>query len=175
VREAGLILRQRLSVARKWSTVHGRILARNSLAGARIASAWTASTLREAGLGLALALKRTAVTVRLFARAARVEARRASSWGAAHSRTAAVVLKRNMADGAAWSSAKAKTTAQASIAASRIGYSWAALRMRQASNGFFRATRPVADQNHRALVVRRSTAIICFEPKRGGHPALRAG
>ncbi len=161
-------------VAPEWSALHGRILARNSLAAARIALAWTAATLREAGLGLALALKWTAVNVRLFVRAARVEARRASSWGAAHSRTAAVVLKRNMTDGAAWSAAKAKDTAQASIVASRMGYSWAALRMRQVCNGFLRATPPVLNQNHRALVVRRSTAIICFEPKHAGRPALRA-
>ena len=70
--------------------------------------------------------------------------------------------------GAVWSSAKAKATARSSVAASRATYSWAAswtaLRMRSGSNGLLRAKPPI-EQNHRALVVRRSTALICFEPK----------
>jgi hypothetical protein len=32
---------------------------------------------------------------------------------------------------------------------------------------------PQPEANHRALVVRRCTALICIEPKRSGLPALR--
>jgi hypothetical protein len=102
-------------------------------------------------------------------------ARRARSWGAARSQAAAIALKRDLSDGAAWSAAKAKEAARASIVSGRAGYSWAALRMRHAANETFRAKPPVIDQTRRALVVRRSTALICFDPKRAGLPAHRTG
>jgi hypothetical protein len=84
-------------------------------------------------------------------------------------------MKRNMADGAAWSAAKAKATAHASVAAGRATYSWAALGIHHVSDGWLIRAKPPIDLNHRALVVRRSSALICFEPKQGRFPALPAG
>ena len=84
------------------------------------------------------------------------------------------LVGRNVSSGAAWSAAKAKAAAQASIAASRKSYSWAVLRMRAVSNTAFPATAPVIAHTGRALVVRQSTALICFEPKRPGFPRLAA-
>jgi hypothetical protein len=124
----------------------------------------------------------TAVNVRLFVRATRVGVRSASSWGAIQAQAAAVILKRSFSEGAAWSSEKATrardATARASIGARRMYHSRAApaaLRMRHAWNGLFPEEPPVIGQTHRALVVRRSTALIRFEPKRSGLAALRPG
>jgi hypothetical protein len=121
------------------------VLARNSAQGARVASAWTATTSRAA---------------------------------ATSTRAGALHLQRNLSTGAAWSGAKAKATAQSSVAASRATYvwaaSWATHKMHYGSNGYLRA-KPSLDQNHRALVVRRSTALIRFEPKQGPFPPLPAG
>ena len=163
-------------LARTWRRTRAmaRVLARKSVYGAAIALPWIAATSREAALGLARALKWTAVNGGLLVRALRVEARRAGSWGAVQAQAAAVVLKRNISEGAAWSSAKAKAAARA-IPAERVSHSWAALRMRHASNGLLREESPAIGHTHRALVVRRSTALICFQPKRAGLPALRAG
>jgi hypothetical protein len=82
-------------------------------------------------------------------------------------------MKRNISSGAAWSAATAKEAAHASIVASRSGYSWSLLRMRAISNATFGATAPSIAHTGRALIVRRSTALICFEPKRPGFPSPR--
>jgi hypothetical protein len=86
-----------------------------------------------------------------------------------------------VSSGAAWSAAKAKAAVHASkaavhasIAASRMSYSWAALRIRHVSNMAFPAKEPVIAHTGRALIVRQSTALISFEPKRAGLPAPRA-
>jgi hypothetical protein len=157
-----------------------RVLTRQSVYGARIALPWIAATLREAGFRLLRGLTWTAVNVRLFVRAARIEARRAASWSAPHAQAAALALKRNLSEGAAWSAAKAtqarEATAHASMAATaRMSQSWVALKTRHASNGLLREVPPATSRTHRALVVRRSTAIICFEPRRSGLSAPRAG
>jgi hypothetical protein len=157
-----------------------RVLTRKSVYGAGVALPWIAGTLRNAGSKLLRALTWTAVNVRLFVRAVRVEVRRAASWSAPHAQAAALALKRNLSEGAAWSAAKAtqagEATAHASMAAAtRMSHSWAALKTRHASNGLLREEPPATGRTHRALVVRRSTAIICFEPRRSGLPAQRAG
>jgi hypothetical protein len=108
------------------------------------------------------------------AKATAENARRASIWGAAHSRAAASHIGRNLSSGAAWSAATAKEAAQASIAAGRESYSWVILRMGAVSNATFGATAPGIAHTGRALIVRRSTALICFEPKRPGFPSPRA-
>ena len=107
-RSRALATALRHRVARTWrrGRALARVLARNSFHGARIASAWTAATSRGA---------------------------------ATSTRAAALQLQRNLSTGAVWSSAKAKATARSSVAASRATYSWAAswaaLRMRNGSNG----------------------------------------
>jgi hypothetical protein len=155
-----------------------RILWRNSLYAGSVTSAWTAATGRAVAISLrqklSAASKWTAVNGRILARASAKNARRASIWGAAQSRAAAASIGRNASRGAAWSAATAKEAARASIAASRESYSWVMLRMRAVSNATFGATAPNIAHTGRALIVRRSTALICFEPKRPGFPSPHA-
>jgi hypothetical protein len=176
---AAAALRHWLAQTWRRTRAMARVLTRQSVYGAGIALPWIAATLRNAGFRLLRGLTWTAVNVRLFVRAARIEARRAASWSAPHAQAATLALKRNLSEGAAWSAAKATqardATARATIAAARMSHSWAELKMGHASNGLSREEAPATGQTHRALVVRRSTAIICFEPRRSGLPALRAG
>ena len=107
-----------------------RILARNALQGARIASAWTAATSRALAITLrqwsAAAWTWTRLEARILARASLKGTRQASSWTAANSRTAAAALQRNVSAGAAWSGANAKAASRATLAAASASYSWAA-------------------------------------------------
>jgi hypothetical protein len=172
-REVGVTLRQNFSAASKWTAVTARILARASADNARRASAWGAAHSRVAATSMKRNVASGAAWSAAAARATAENARRASIWGAAHSRAAASSIGRNVSSGAAWSAATAKEAAHASIAASRESYSWVMLRMRAVSNATFGATAPSNAHAGRALIVRQSTALICFEPKRPGFPSPR--
>ena len=148
--------RQRFSAASQWTAVNGRHLARSSVRGARRASSWGAARSQAAAVSLGRNVSSGA------------------AWSAAQSQAAAVSLRRNVSSGAAWSAAKAKAAVHASkaavhasIAASRMSYSWAALRMRHVSNMAFPAKEPVIAHTGRALIVRQSTALICFRAEAG--------
>jgi hypothetical protein len=173
-REVAVTLRQKLSAASKWTAVNGRILARASAQNARRASIWGAAHTRAAASSIKRDVSSGAAWSAAAAKATAENARRASIWGAAHSRAAASSIGRNVSSGAAWSAATAKEAAQVSIAASRSSYSWALLRMRAVSNATFGTTAPNIAHTGRALIVRQSTALICFEPKRPGFPSPRA-
>jgi len=118
----------------------------------------------------------------MLARASRQGTRQASSWTAAKSRVAAQAVQRNLSASAAWSSANAKAASRVSLAAASTGYAWAAHNARSLSHTAVRVPRyfwhatppPRADSNHRALVVRRCTALVCIEPKRARLPAIRS-
>ena len=145
--------------------------------GARIASAWTAATSRTLAITLrqwsAAAWTWTRLEARIITRASLKGTRQASSWTAANSRTAAAALQRNVSAGAAWSGANAKAASRASLAAASASYSWAAHNLSSISRGFRHATPPV-ETNHRALAVRRCTALVCVEQKRVHLPMIRA-
>ncbi|MGE3529231.1 MAG: hypothetical protein AB7G54_07360 [Methyloceanibacter sp.] len=175
---AAAVLRWLMTTGRRARAL-ARILWRRSRYGAGMAAAWTAATARAAAIGLrrrsSAAAHWTTVNGRILGRATLANAGRAASWSGANARVAASLLRRNISDGAAWSAARTKQAARASIATSRQAYSWAALRLRDASHAASRAeATPVGAQATRALIVRRSTALIMFEPKRAGLPALRA-
>jgi hypothetical protein len=173
-RAAAVNLRQNLSAAWKWTAVNGRILARASTKNARRASAWGTAQSRAAAASIGRNVSSGAAWSAATAKTTAENARRASIWGAAHSRAAASSIGRNLSSGTAWSAATAKEVAQASIAASRESYSWVMLRLSAVSNATFGATAPSIAHTGRALVVRQSTALICFEPKRPGFPSPRA-
>lgn len=154
-----------------------RILARNALHGAAIASAWSATTSQK----LAIALRhwsRTAwrwasVEARIVARASLEGTRRAWSWTDARARVTAGALRRNVSAGAAWSSANAKAATSASLGAISTGYAWGGVTLKTVARNLGHAE-PAADTSHRALVLRRCTALICIEPKRARLPMIRA-
>jgi len=152
-----------------------RILARNALQGARIASAWTAAISRALAVTLrqwsAAAWTWIRLEARIFARASLKGTRQASLWTAANASTAAVALQRNVSAGAAWSGANARAASRATLAAASASYSWAALHLWGVS---LDAQSPPAEAEHRALVVRRCTALVCVEHKRVHLPMIRA-
>lgn len=154
-----------------------RILARNALQGARIASAWTAAISRALAVTLqqwsAAAWTWNRLEARIFARASLKGTRQASLWTAANASTAAVALQRNVSAGAAWSGANARAASRATLAAASASYSWAALHLWRVSLDAQSAT-PPAEAEHRALVVRRCTALVCVEHKRVHLPMIRA-
>ena len=95
------------------------------------------------------------------------------AWTAANASTAAVALQRNVSAGAAWSGANARAASRATLAAASASYSWAALHLWGVSLDAQSAT-PPAEAEHRALVVRRCTALVCVEQKRVHLPMIRA-
>jgi hypothetical protein len=177
-RALAITLQRWVSVAWTWTRINAAILARASLKHASIASSWIAAT----SLALAIVLwrwlirtwNRTRVQTRILSRASLKGAQSASLWIGATSRAANGTLKRNLSAGAAWTGATAGASARISVAAASAGYSWAALNMRAMSHGM-RRTKPQADTDHRGLVVRRCTALVCLEPRRARLPAIRAG
>jgi hypothetical protein len=119
----------------------------------------------------------------MLARASLKGTRQASSWTAANSRVAAQALQRNLSASAAWSSANAKAASRISLAAASAGYFWAADNAKGLSHRAGRIPRnfghaasppPTPDATHRALVVRRCTALVCVEARRARLPAIRA-
>jgi hypothetical protein len=84
-----------------------------------------------------------------------------SSWIAAKSRAGALSLQDELVHLASWTNKKAGHLSRASLATASLGFSWAK------PNG------QPASANHRALVTRRCTALISFEPRRARLPAIR--
>jgi len=115
----------------------------------------------------------TRLEARILARASLKGTRQASSWSAANARTVAAALQRNASAGAAWSGANAKAASRATLAAASASYSWAALNLWGVSLDAQPAT-PPAEATHRALAIRRCTALVCVEPKRVHLPMIRA-
>jgi hypothetical protein len=176
-RRAALALGHWLVTRLRRTKALSRILARNALqvahtASARIAatSHTLATTIRQR---LPAAWKWTRVEARIITRASLKGTRQASAWTAANTRIATAALQHNVSAGAAWSGANARAASRASLAAAIASYSWAGHNVRTISRGFWHAT-PRPDTNHRALVVRRCTALACVEPKRARLPAIRA-
>ena len=173
-----LTLRRWLAAFWAWAQVKSGMLARALLKAASLSLAWLAMQSRA----LAIALQRwvsvawtwTRINAPILARASLKGAQSASLWIGAKSRAANGTLQRRLSAGAAWTGAKARASARISVAAASAGYSWTALNMRAMSHGV-RRTKPQADTDHRALVARRCTALVCLEPRRARLPAIRAG
>lgn len=171
-----LTLRRWLTAFWSWAVATSRMLARALLKAASLSSAWLALQSRALAITLqrwvSVAWTWTRMNAAILARASVKRASIASSWIAATSRAANGTLQHSLSTGAAC--AKAGASARISVAAASAGYSWTTLNMRAMSHGM-RRTKPQVDTDHRALVVRRCTALACLEPRRARLPAIRAG
>lgn len=152
-----------------WTSVQAGRLARASRRTASASSSWVTAQSRALSIALLHWVVRTSrrarALARILVRNSLHGARIASAWTAAMSReaatstrAAALQLQHHLYAGAAGLGAKAKQAAHSSVAA----------------NGLLRADPPTS-QTHNALVVRRSTALVCFEPKQRTFPSLPAG
>jgi len=122
---------------------------------------------------LAAAWKWSAVDSRILARVSLKRGRLASSLAAANARTAALQFKGNVSNLTARSATTAPTPADAPAAPAPAASSSAQCQPNHA-NGFAGAAPQIADPSHRALIIRQSTALICFEPKQSYRPNLPA-
>jgi hypothetical protein len=161
-----------------WTLVKSGVIARAVVKAASIGFAWIALQSRA----LATTLQRwlaaagawTHLKAGVLARASIHGAAIGSSWIAAKSCALALALQTRLSAGAAWTAARTQALARSSLATASAGFSWAVLNVRRLSLGHTHAGRQT-DANHRALVVRRSTALACVEPRRSRLPAIRAG
>ena len=146
-----------------WTATEIRLLARAAGKAVAAATAWTAHQARVVGAvswrWLIAAWAWTRIETARLARAAITGAAIASAWSAAQSRAAATALRRESTRLASWTRHKAGHFSRASHATASLGFSWA------------KPAGP-ADTAHRALAIRRSTALISFEPRRAHVPAL---
>ena len=146
-----------------WTATEIRLLARAAGKAAAGAAVWIAHQSRVLGAILWRWLMATLAWSRFqtarLARASITGASIASAWSAAQSRAGAAALHRESTRLASWTRKKAAHFSRASLATASLGFSWA----NQAGH---------ADTAHRALVIRRSTALISFEPRPAHWPAL---
>lgn len=149
-----------------WAATEARLLARAMANAAAIAAAWTAHQSRVLGAILRTWLIAAWAWTRVATRLARVSIKGASigaAWSAAQSRSLATSLRRETIQLASRTRRKAGHFSRASLATASLGFSWA------------QSTERHGQANHRALAVRRCTALICLEPPRARLPAIRAG
>ena len=161
----------------RWTKALSRILARNALHGWHIAYDWSEATSRSLAAmlrrRLPAAWKWTRVEARIVTRASLKQTRQASAWTAANARTATSALQRKVSAGAAWSGASVLAVRRSTFEAASCGYAWTAVNFKTISRRLSHAE-PASDANHRALVVRRCTALVCTEPKRARLPMVVA-
>jgi hypothetical protein len=125
-----------------WTKIEAARLARAAIKGASIAAAWSTAQSRAA----AAMLQRQ--TIRLATSLRRETLRFASS------------VRRETLQLAAWTRKKTGHFSRASLATASMGFSW---------------TKPAghaAGARNRALAIRRSTALVSFEPRRARLPAI---
>jgi hypothetical protein len=138
----GAILWGWFRAACAWTKIEAARLARAAIKGASITAAWSATQSHA----LATSLRRE--SLRLAATLRRKTLRLAIS------------VRRETLQLAAWTRKKTGHFSRASLATASMGFSW---------------TKPaghVADTRHRALAIRRSTALVSFEPRRIRLPAI---
>jgi hypothetical protein len=128
-----------------WALAEVRLAARGLGRGAAIAAAWTAHHSRIVGAMVWRSLLAASVW-------ARIEAARL-----------AIVLHRELRRFSAWTRKKAGHFSRTSLATASLGFSWA------------KTEGPHPAAAHRALAIRRCTALVLFEARRARLPALRAG
>jgi hypothetical protein len=131
-----------LRAAWAWTKIEAARLARAAIEGASVATAWSAAQSRA----FATSLRRA--TIRLAAALQRETTKLATS------------VRRETIQLAAWTRKKTGHFSRASLVTASLGFSW---------------TKPaghVAETRHRALAIRRSTALVSFEPRRARLPAI---
>jgi hypothetical protein len=146
-----------------WTATEIRLLAHAAGKAAAGAAVWIAQRSRVLGTimwqWLVAAWAWARIETARLARASITGASIASAWSAAQSRAGAAALHRESTRLASWTRKKAGHFSRASLATASLGFSWA----NQAGG---------ANNTHRALVIRRSTALISFEPRPAHWPAL---
>jgi hypothetical protein len=158
-----------------WALVQARRLARATANATAIAAAWLARRARRLGAilqrWLAAVWTWTRIEAARLARAAVAGASIATTWSAAQSRALArslrretirlaALLQRETVRLASWTRKKTGHFSRASLATASLGFAW--------TN---QAGQP-SDARHRALAVRRCTALVSFEPRRARLPAI---
>jgi hypothetical protein len=147
-----------------WAATEIRLLARAAGKAAAIAAAWIAQQAQILGAilwrWLIVAWAWTRIEAARLARASIKAASIGAAWSAAQARALATSLRRETVRLASWTNKKAGHFSRASLATASLGFSWT----KQAGQR--------ADASHRALVIRRCTALISFEPRRAHLPAL---
>jgi len=147
-----------------WALAETRLAARATGHGAAIAAAWAARQARILGVmmwrWLLAAWTWTRVEATRLARATVKGASIAAAWSATQSRAGAAALHRESTRLASWTRKKAGHFSRASLATASLGFSWA------------KSDVPHPDPRHRALAIRRCTALAAFEPRRAQLPAL---
>lgn len=174
-----LTLRRWLAAFRGWALVTSGILARAVIKTVSIGFAWIGVQSRALATTLLQWLSAAGAWTLLNAEALARASFKAASIGfasiAAKSRALALVLQGWLSAGAAWTGAKSEALARASLATASAGFSWADLNVRRIPLAYSHAAGR-ANTGHRALVVRRCTALACVEPRRARLPTvLRAG
>jgi hypothetical protein len=146
-----------------WTATEIRLLSRAAAKAATAGAAWTAHQARVLGAisrrWLIAAWAWTRIETARLARAAISGAAIASAWSTAQSRAGAASLHRESTRLASLTRKKAGHFSRASHATASLGFSWA-------------IPAGPANTTHRALAIRRSTALISFEPRRAHVPAL---
>jgi hypothetical protein len=156
----------------KRTRAQGRVLARLSRNGTSLVLSWIAASSRAFGVKLRRSLVRTRRKARVLAHASVVGASNRSASIAATSRSLAASLQSASSTVTTWTASAASTSARNSVAAASAAYAWGSHNAKAMSRGAWRA-KPQSPNGHRALVVRQCTALVCFEPPRGGLPAIR--
>jgi hypothetical protein len=143
-----------------WVLVEASRLARAMGRTAALAAAWVA---RE-GLRLGAVTWRWLRAAWAWSKIAAARLARTAVKGASIAATwtlrLAISVRRETLQLAAWTRKKTGHFSRASLATASMGFSW---------------TKPVghvADTRHRALAIRRSTALVSFEPRRARLPAI---
>ncbi len=147
-----------------WAATELRLLARATSNAAAIAAASIAHQSRILGAmvrrWLIAAWAWSRIEAARLARAAMASASTSAAWSAARSQALATSLRRETIQLASWTLKKTGHFSRASLATASLGFSWA------------KPAGQRADANHRALVIRRSTALISFEPRRAHLPVV---
>jgi hypothetical protein len=150
-----------------WLLVQATAAAHAVRHGATLAAAWLAHQSQVLGAILWRWLTTMWSWTRIqSARLARVSVKGASiaaAWSTAQSRSLAHWLRRETGELASLTRKKAGHFSRTSLATASLGFSWSP------------DTKQCAADNHRALVPRRCTALISFEPRRSSLPTMHAG
>ncbi|HEU4475189.1 MAG TPA: hypothetical protein VFR71_00630 [Methyloceanibacter sp.] len=183
-RAAARISRECSAAAADWAARHARIAAKASLEWGAAAAVWSGRYARVAANATEKHLANTwAATSRMSGIIGRASAQRAAAataWTIEQSRRLAQAAKQNATnaaviarDGTKVAGAKAKALTRG-LARTNAGLVWSLARAKQLRPSA-RSTGAEPGINHRALTIRRCTALICVEPRRDRLPALRAG
>jgi hypothetical protein len=148
-----------------WAVIEARIVARALQRAASISFAWLAVQSRALAIALenwlSAAWSGTRLKAGVLARATIKGASIAAAWSVTQARALALSLRRELGQLASSTRKKTGHFSRASLATASLGFSWAK-----------QAERHPPGANHRALAIRRCTALISLEPRRARLPTV---